>query len=39
MPGAASTTAGIALTTRIAVATSPAWLWSPFGLPRQTSTA
>ena len=24
---------------RIAVATKPAWLWSPFGLLRQTSTA
>ena len=37
MPGGAATTAGMALTTRIAVATRPAWLWSPLGLLKQTS--
>ena len=39
MPGDAATTAGIALTMRMAVANTPAWLWSPLGLDRQTSMA
>lgn len=39
IPGAAATTAGTALTTRMAVATRPAWLWSPLSLDRQRSSA
>src|SRR5690606_9986875 len=37
IPAGAATTGGIALTTRAAVATSPAWLWSPWGLLRRRS--
>lgn len=39
IPGSAATTAGIALTMRMAVASTPAWLWSPLGLLRHRSRA
>lgn len=39
IPGSAATTAGMALTIRVAVASTPAWLWSPLGLDRQRSSA